>query len=211
MTCGLRCCPFCEKKRRLRLLARFSELFKEFKNPKLLTLTYRYHRDLSKEMKSTVHKNAREFFRRTGMSGIWVLEIKRKLDGYFYHIHAVIESYFIPQRRLSDIWFDITKDSFIVDIRKIRSKYALKYVVKYVVKPISNMSIYEYMFFFKKTRMITRFGRFYNLKVIGKRTFLICSKCNSTLYYSHQQEMIVNYNVLPSDRSYFTTRIKDFL
>lgn len=56
------------------------------------------------------------------------------------HIHLVINSEFIPQRELSNIWKTVTGDSFIVDIRKVNMGRNPKAVAAYITKYLAKAS-----------------------------------------------------------------------
>jgi len=74
--------------------------------------------------------------------GAAFLEVKwsDKAMRWHPHLHIICEARFIDQGELSSVWRGITKDSFIVDIRKVRdSDVTARYVTKYASKPL-NMS-----------------------------------------------------------------------
>lgn len=72
--------------------------------------------------------------------GAAFLEIKwnHKSSRWHPHLHIICVSKFLPQHTLSDAWRSITKDSFIVDIRRISAKATqIGYVTKYASKPLN--------------------------------------------------------------------------
>jgi len=72
-----------------------------------------------------------------GEKGIYAIEIVKKGGKSWYvHIHALIDSKWMNKNALSDTWFNITGDSFVVDIRTIKGekKKALREVLKYQTK-----------------------------------------------------------------------------
>lgn len=72
--------------------------------------------------------------------GAAFLEVKwsDKAQRWHPHLHIICEAGFIDQGELSDVWRGITKDSFIVDIRKVRdSAVTSRYVTKYASKPLN--------------------------------------------------------------------------
>jgi len=183
--CGYRCCNKCRKYREIRVRKRMKPILLKFRNPKLLTLTIKGHHKLDQEIKNKIYKHAREFFRRTKLDGIRVLEIKRYSDGYYYHLHCIIDTHkYILQSLLSKVWHNVTKDSYIVDIRRITSMVGLWYVLKYSAKPLERMTVNEYVDFFHGTRMHTKFGRFYGMKItpdgIG---YIPCPNCFGVLKF----------------------------
>jgi hypothetical protein len=90
------------------------------------------------------------------------LEIVRKVDGWYYHYHILVDLPFVNQTLLSRLWFE-TSGSKIVYIqilrddkgraigkfwnrlpKKERLKHSLNYITKYLAKPLSNISLDEY-------------------------------------------------------------------
>lgn len=74
--------------------------------------------------------------------GAAFLEVKwsEKAKRWHPHLHIICEAKYIRNSELSEVWRGITKDSFIVDIRKVRDENETAiYVTKYASKPL-NMS-----------------------------------------------------------------------
>lgn len=72
--------------------------------------------------------------------GAAFLEIKwnEKRERWHPHLHIIAESKYMEQGHLTAAWRAITKDSFIVDIRKVRNESVVAgYVTKYVTKPLN--------------------------------------------------------------------------
>lgn len=70
--------------------------------------------------------------------GVAILEAKRsKRSAQWHpHLHCIVEGTYMSQSALSSTWRAITKDSYIVDIRQVRSSEEVaRYVTKYVTKP----------------------------------------------------------------------------
>lgn len=54
------------------------------------------------------------------------------------HVHIVADTTYIPQRTISELWKTITGDSFIIDIRAVRSKKgSARYLSKYLSKSLA--------------------------------------------------------------------------
>jgi hypothetical protein len=73
--------------------------------------------------------------------GAVMLEVKWSPDTaeWHPHLHIVAQGFFLAQAELSAAWYAITKDSFKVDIRVIKSpRDAAHYVAKYVSKGIND-------------------------------------------------------------------------
>lgn len=70
--------------------------------------------------------------------GCAVCEIKPRAsgEGWHPHLHLVTQGSFLPHKALSKVWFKITGDSFIVDVRYGHDvDNAAAYVTKYIGKP----------------------------------------------------------------------------
>lgn len=104
------------------------------------------------------------------IGGCAFLEIKwsDKAQRWHPHLHLLMESEYMPQHELSDCWRLITKDSFIVDIRRVEDEgVAGRYVTKYVTKPISHTFVNtaklldEALLSLKGRRLVFCFGEWY--------------------------------------------------
>lgn len=81
---------------------------------------------------------SRDLWKRSQRGGAFMLEVKRSKTGWHPHLHIVTGGSFINQRALSELWREVTGDSFIVDVRAVRSAHdAAYYVSKYITKGTS--------------------------------------------------------------------------
>lgn len=72
--------------------------------------------------------------------GAAFLEIKYndKAKRWHPHLHIICEAGYIDQGELSDVWRGITRDSYIVDIKRVKDHAgAAAYVTKYASKPLN--------------------------------------------------------------------------
>jgi len=106
--------------------------------------------------------------------GVWFLEITRNVEtGRWHpHLHVLFQGDFLPQQILRRNWLDITKDSFIVDIRALRdSKQAAEYVCKYASKGCDSSvwrdedALTEAMDALSARRTFSAFGTWKNLEL----------------------------------------------
>jgi hypothetical protein len=73
--------------------------------------------------------------------GAAFLEIKwsDKAKRWHPHLHIIADASYVPKYELSDAWRSISKDSFIVDIKRVNeAKGAVGYVAKYASKPMDS-------------------------------------------------------------------------
>ncbi len=81
-----------------------------------------------------------KIWKREVAGGVAFIEIKwnDEKQRWHPHIHAIMDSGYIPQSTLSDRWCEITKGSFKVDIRRPRdNEHAISYVTRYGSKPLN--------------------------------------------------------------------------
>lgn len=82
----------------------------------------------------------------TQIGGASFLEIKysQKRSGWHPHLHIVTEGSYLDKMELSKSWLRATRDSYIIDIRRITSvDKAASYVTKYLAKGISAKTIID--------------------------------------------------------------------
>jgi Replication protein len=109
--------------------------------------------------------------------GAAMLEVKWERDSgeWHPHMHIVSQGFFLPQKELSDAWYAITKDSFKVDIRVIKSpRDAARYVAKYVSKGINDDlwlnqdARQEWIIAMRGRRLCATFGCWRGFKLLGR-------------------------------------------
>ncbi|KXA89352.1 hypothetical protein AKJ57_05445 [candidate division MSBL1 archaeon SCGC-AAA259A05] len=205
ITCGRRTCPDCAYRRFLRLKERYRDLFKELTNPKLLTLTLRRSWDLE-ELVDQAIDGFRMLRRRKIMEGarggLYSVEVKPPTEeGWYVHIHVVVEGLYMLQGKLSEEWKNITGDSFVVDIRSLRDpKKGILYVLGYLSSKTKVEETWEgvpehrkreFEEMVKHRRLIQTFGIFYGTAPTGSDPFE-CPECGCTewifLWVEHMRE-----------------------
>ena len=133
-------CPICGRKKVMNLTERLKNI--DFKKYRFFTLTlknkYNYD-DTEKNLKriSTCFNKLNLALRKKpeykGLEYFRVTEIGQ--DG-MVHIHGIWNKY-IPVFLLSEMWEKITKDSFIVNVKRIQTKTdVINYLYKYLTKNI---------------------------------------------------------------------------
>lgn len=173
-TCKLRWCPKCHHQSAKRVTDNLTRALtgKPQYNWKFITLTTRASKlpleEQIKHLRTSFRRlRQRKFFKANIRGGYAVLEIthNNKTKQWHPHLHIIADANYIPQKALSQEWLKASKDSFIVDIRKIRnSTAAVGYVAKYLGK-LPELSLLgdaektsEWIAALKGTRLINRFG-----------------------------------------------------
>lgn len=108
------------------------------------------------------------------VGGAAILEIKHsaKAQRWHPHLHIIADAKYIPQAELSAVWRGISRDSFIVDVRRVKNDDVVgSYVCKYASKPLdtsftSNPKLLdEAMEALKGRRLVTTFGEWYGTRL----------------------------------------------
>lgn len=127
-----------------RTIARNLAAIVKGKRTRFVTLTLANRKEpLADTLKALVRYFGRlrrsKFWTAAVTGGASFLEVKRSKDGKSWHphLHIVVEGKFLHQGTLKAIWYKITNDSFIVDVRAVHCEDELiQYVTKYVSKPL---------------------------------------------------------------------------
>lgn len=140
--CKHRYCLSCQRYRAKCLSAIFKQRITDMRHPLMLTLTLKAQpgvlRDTVNRLTKAFHTlRRREVWKSSCAGGWYVVEITRAPDRSHFHVHlhAILESSYIPQAWISDTWHKITGDSVIVHIRKAGSRDA-HYLASYVGKSL---------------------------------------------------------------------------
>jgi len=193
--CGDRLCVSCNRRRAQRLYRKWANplamILKDIppNKMKFLTLTFKSKKEIqvNKLKRDFQRLRDRKTYRKAWAGGIY--DIETNYDGEFYnlHIHAVVKGDYVPQKTLSEDWFDITGDSMITDIRAVKYcdkhrykkvlKAVLGYLMKYISKPADNdVDWSDYNEAFSGRRMIQGWGCFYNMVTVDKSPYS-CFNC----------------------------------
>lgn len=195
MRCGDRTCPECRLKDYYRLLGSYRSFLMSKQRLRLITLTLRGRplvltksrlNRLRKCFLTLIHQ---KFYKSVLTGGFYSIEAKKSYKnnpaGWNVHIHILAEGGFINQKRLSNDWFKITGDSYIVDIRSAFSGVGgFKYVLKYLTKsPMTLNCDVEYNSAFAGSRLVSVFGNWYG-KIPLLKEKVICPKCGNKFWLS---------------------------
>lgn len=142
--CHDRLCQPCQTARRALLVANVTEAINRSKLAvRFLTLTLRATNStlvdkLQRLTDCFKSLRRRKFWKDAIIGGAFFIEVKLGSGSgdWHVHLHVLVESTFIDQRTLSQEWYAVTGDSYIVDVRAITdpAKRAA-YVTKYATKP----------------------------------------------------------------------------
>ena len=151
-------CPVCARIRAAKKVSKYLDRLNVIEssgkklNLALLTLTVKNGPDLQERFEHLANSwkkyqaRRRDYFKKgRGFNelcktegAVFSYEVTNKDNGWHPHLHAIVSlTDYVQVTKLSEEWFDITGDSFVVDIRKIKGnpaegflevfKYALKF------------------------------------------------------------------------------------
>lgn len=176
--CKLRWCPMCAKSRQNFITRQVSSWFLHARQPKLLTVTIRHTSAPLKTQVEFLYKSFQRLRKRKLLKdniagGVWFFQVKRSSDGLTWHphIHCLIDSNYIPHKKLMSLWSEITVGSFVIDIRQIiNTEKAVKHNARYCAKPCSlvDLDICEMLELFEafnKRRLVGCFGTAKNIQL----------------------------------------------
>lgn len=125
--CKLRWCPICRDVSRHIVTKAVEEWLVCQKYPKMITLTLRHSDDpLAKQIdriyKSFQKLRRRAYFQRLITGGVWFFQLKfnSTTEQWHPHIHCLVAGKFLPHGELKKLWYKITGDSHVVDIRPVK-------------------------------------------------------------------------------------------
>jgi len=192
--CGNMFCNICNLKISIKLgmLFKYFQEKNKFLKPVFITLTYKNIDSITKDIFKQYRKQfTKNFLRQREVKKILVggvysfdYTINKENQDYNIHLHLLgfCKKYF-PQSLLSDKWLLATKNSFIVDIRKINNiEMGIFEVVKYVQSNKILLSVEgekrdNLINELKKIRRFSKFGSCYKQKLEKKD--MICKNCKS--------------------------------
>jgi len=211
----LRCCrstwcPICNFKQAAKLNATFKyyrDFFLKGYKPLFLTLTFKNVPELSK----SIVKDYREFFTRKFLrnklidrvvaGGVYAFDYtwnkKKDNKGWNMHLHILMFSRaFIPINKISELWYRITKDSYVVHIKHVpKFHYGVSEVLKYIESNKAIINIpekkrIELFETFSKSKRFSKFGACYRLKVPKKQAK--CRVCKENKFVFVSKDMGTN-------------------
>lgn len=195
--CGSMWCPVCNLKLSLKISSqfiRFSILHKHLKKV-FLTLTWKNIDKLEDDTFKNYRNDFTKKFLRNKIikdkiyGGLYAFDYTiNSVSGFYnFHLHCIVFlNEYIPQSVLSDVWLRITKDSYVVDIRKINDiKNGIAEVMKYIQSNKLLLVSDEYkrqklIDCISSIRRFSKFGKLYKEKL--EKGILKCGDCKSQMF-----------------------------
>lgn len=183
MLCEQRCrhriCPRCGRDRARSLIATVKSAVHTLDAPAVLTLTLRASgRPLRDEIQRLIRGFAalrrHSAWRSHVAGGLYVIEATypTSTEQWHPHVHAVIDTTYWPQSSIALAWREVTGDSSIVWIRRVRSvRQVARYVAGYVAKgsdvsALPDHVLPEYVTAIRSVRMVQTFGSLHGTRIV---------------------------------------------
>jgi len=211
-----RTCAACAKEMYDRIYERYENIISDSPNLKLVTLTSKpvpsQHpeiiRSLVKALNRFLH---RKIYRKNWKATLGSIECKKTESGmFYYHLHLIVSGKYIPQKRISIDWKEVSGFPIVHITRIFRTpKRALRYVLKYVLKGFGfddNKDRQKFKDSMKGVRYIHSYGEYYNFQYSrGKHVYFPCPLCGSincwvVLEYCHVVDLIEGKAYLNEDQ-----------
>lgn len=132
-------CPDCAKRWRTKTFVKYYRGVFGMKNPRFLTLTLKKSGGRIEKRLMLIWEMKKLLFKYLARRGYKIASWLGVIEPP-NHIHLVVDTKWIPQHEISNIWKKITGDSFIVDIRPVSAADPRKvaaYITKYLTKASS--------------------------------------------------------------------------
>lgn len=141
--CNQRWCPMCQKTKRWIITNAVTDWAETKQHVKFVTFTLRScHASLELQVERLYESFQKirksKLWRQSVRGGVWFFQLTMNKSTRLWHphIHVLVDSDYIKQRLLSQLWESITFDSKIVDIRKVHNaEDAADYVARYATVP----------------------------------------------------------------------------
>lgn len=142
-SCRDRWCPMCAGQKASYAKEQVKAYIDSLKSAKILTLTLRHNvNDLRSQIEFLQERfralRARAYWRKNVLGGIWFLQVKRGSGSgcWHPHLHILLDSNYMEQGSLSELWNQVTFGSPVLWIENMRDRdNAVDYVARYTSRP----------------------------------------------------------------------------
>lgn len=190
--CGNRFCTECGRTRQRKVRHKL-KLFVRERQPasthsfKHLTLTVVSDDDLTAQVAHLVRSfrrfRQRAYVKKNVAGGAFVVEITHSDSGWHAHIHAIIESAYMPWGRLLALWTECSGGTGIF-IKRIPVSAIVKYLTKYITKSDLEADLqFVASAALKGSRLFQPFGQWHNPINAIKVPLCVCGQCGYSDWY----------------------------
>lgn len=202
VSCGNRFCPTCSGPRRRRVQAKLKALC-QLSHPspgyrlRFLTLTTPNVSNLGTGADHLVTSFRRlrssNFWRTRVTGGAYVMEVTGTAGRWHLHLHAIIESRYLPVYRLSKVW-QRCSGGRIVYVKNVPVREMINYVTKYVTKsilPHDQQLIASKQL--RNRRVFCPFGTWHNISLTIPKIDYCCPICGNTVWLPLDERVLNVY------------------
>lgn len=202
--CGDRFCPTCNVFRRARIKRKLSFILQSLHleqgiQVRFLTLTIPNQSNLDKGARVLINSfrrfRQRQWWRNRVRGGCFVLEVTGRPGCWHIHLHAIIESRYLPIRIVSRIWAECSPGR-IVHIKLIPVAAVVRYLTKYITK--TELSIADRRiasFQLKNVRLFQPFGSWHAASLKAPHYGHACPRCGD-LYFLTESQLRKQFEML---------------
>jgi hypothetical protein len=141
--CNLRFCPVCKRKYQKFVTEEVKTWFEHAHKQKFLTLTWKSEDAPLSHQIDSMYKCFRKLklskeFKKYCKGGIWFFQVTHNptTDLWHPHLHILLDADYWNKKRISKLWYQVTKTSIIVDIRNVsrQGEKVSEYVSRYALE-----------------------------------------------------------------------------
>lgn len=166
--CKLRWCPICSRAKTYHIQESCKQWISGKVGVKFLTLTLKHTNSPLSNQISALYQFFRALRKRKDIAsyvrgGVWFFQVtfSKRTEQWHPHLHCLLDSDYIPQAYLKQIWKEITHGSEIVDIKSIHNTDKVSsYVARYCARPC-NLKDYD------EEQCIEIFNAFHGRRLCG--------------------------------------------
>ena len=189
MSCGDRTCPTCRRKWYGYHYGALKRHISTWPKVYFLTLTLKNIPDsaISKWQVQRLREafsKLRYRLRPSIKDGYYVIQMTNSGSGWHLHLHVLFRGQYVPAARISEVWKDVTKDSYIVNIKLVEKwEYALRYLLSdFRGTPRIREEDHDvYNDLFRGSRLVQGFGEYSRIKLRLPFHCPKCGECSWTL------------------------------
>lgn len=209
--CGNRFCQVCTAPRRRRVRKRLENICKHIKEEKgygvkLLTLTLPNSSSLREGVDLLIASfrrlRQRHWWYNRVRGGAWVVEVTGRPNDWHIHLHALLESRYLPHKKLSKEWQCVSPGK-IVHITAVPSRSIISYVTKYCSKTeVAEDHRIEVSRKLTGVRLFQPFGLWHGWDRELPKVKYECPSCGYTGFYWNPEgeSFILNLSDQPVDK-----------
>lgn len=196
--CGNRFCEVCGNNRRRRISSKLKAITRNIQyrggfSIKHLVLTIPNVRDIRNAakilQKSFRRLRQHSFWQNKVHGGAWTIEVTGRPGKWHVHLHAMLESKFIPHSLLRRHWRKVSPGE-IVYIKPIPPAIAINYLVTYVSKCEAEVEYHLYISDqLKGLRIFQPFGTWHGICLKVETEHYSCPDCGYTGFYWNPEEV----------------------